>query len=782
MTPVHGPPARVNPTALPSRVSLLFCVLGGIWVVAGCSGALGPLSTSTFSIVGTATIAAFALGIRRNRPMVRWGWMVTCAALVLFVGGGAAREWLHTLGNLASSRSLVPDLITMPGYVLLGVGLTAMASSGRPSHRRDFDVMLDSVIAALGVFVLEWAYMIAPALSHAHVPVRTRVLLACYPAMSTFLVATGMRIAFRGRAQRIRAHQYLAVSFLCLLIGDVLYMLADARLMSYRGTFLDIPYGLAFIAAGSGVLHPSMAMQVAPTARARPTPTKARLGFVALALGLPAVVSAFGPASSRSDRYVVSSIALLLTAFAIWRVNRALGAHAYAELQLTHQATHDILTGLPNRRVAGAFITECLARAALSGRIVGLLFLDIDRFKMVNDTFGHSTGDELLLAVARRLQTGTQATDLVARLGGDEFVIVIDGLRGASDAIQTALRIHDLLKTPFNIGGAEVFATASIGVACGGGAAAPTDAETLIRDADLAMYQAKGAGRDGVAMFSEDVHGQVAERLRIERDLRHAVERHELAVHYQPIFSLTTGAIEGFEALLRWSHPIDGPISPDVFIPIAEETGLIVAIGEWVLNEACRAMASWRHELAGAHHLTVAVNVSARQFRSELLDVVKATLRLHDLPASALRIELTESMLISTSPATTEILTELREMGVGISIDDFGTGYSSLAYLQRYPVDCVKIDRSFVAPLSEDDTAQESLVAAIIAMCGALDMKTVAEGIEVESQHRKLRDLGCDLGQGWLFGRAMPFSDVSILLRDTFAVGASPPGWLSHPV
>jgi diguanylate cyclase (GGDEF)-like protein len=750
-------------------VSALFGIVGGVWVIAGCLGALGPLSTSTFSIVGTATIVAFILGIRRNRPAVPWGWAIICLALVLFVAGGAAREWLHTLGNLTSSRSLVPDLITMPGYVLLGVGLTAVASSDRGSRRPNLDVMLDSVIAALGVLVLEWVYLIAPALSETHAPLRTRFLLAGYPAMSTFLVATCMRITFRGRAHRIRAHQYLGVSFVCLLVGDVLYTLADARLVVFHGTLLDIPYGLAFIGAGSAVLHPSMARPTAPEAESRSTPTRARLAFVAAALGLPALVTAFGRASTRSDHYVVSSIALVLTACAIWRVNRALGAHAHAELQLTHQATHDILTGLPNRRMAGAFITECLLQAVGTGHIVALLFLDIDRFKMVNDTFGHSIGDELLLAVARRLQGGTQESDLVARLGGDEFVIVIDGLKGESDAIQTALRIHSLLRAPFNIQGAEIFSTASIGVACGGGGAGAgigtTNAETMIRDADLAMYQAKGAGRDGVAMFSESGRGQVADRLRIERDLRHAVERNELAVHYQPIVSLTTGDIEGFEALLRWFHPVDGPISPDIFIPIAEETGLIVAIGEWVLQESCRAMAVWRKEGPGARNLTVAVNVSGRQFRGELLDTIKTALHIHHLPPQSLRIELTESMLIATSESTTRVLAELRRLGIGLSIDDFGTGYSSLAYLQRYPVDCVKIDRSFVSPLSAEDTAEESLVAAIIAMSGALNMKTVAEGIEDENQRRKLTELGCELGQGWLFAKAMPAEEVSVLLR-----------------
>jgi diguanylate cyclase (GGDEF)-like protein len=738
-------------------------------VLSGCLGLLGPLSASTFPLIGSATVVAFVVGIRRNQPVLWWGWAIVCFALVLFVAGGAAREEMHTLGNLTASRSLAPDLITMPGYLLLGIGATAMASSGRVRRRPDLDVMLDSVIASLGVLVVEWVYLIAPVLSHAQVPLRIRVVLACYPAMSAFLVATCVRIAFRGRAQRVRAHQYLAVSFVFLLIGDVLYTLADARVVQFPGNLLDIPYGLAFVFAGSSALHPSMGHRSAPIPQAGPRPTKARLAFVATALGLPAVVTAFGPHSSQSDRAVVSSIALVLTAFAIWRVSRALGAHAPAERQLTHQATHDMLTGLPNRRVTGAFVADCLTRAAVSGRIVALLFLDVDRFKMVNDTFGHSVGDELLLAVARRLQGATKSADLVARLGGDEFVIVIDDLNGASDAIEIALRIHGLLRAPFTVGGAEVFCTASVGVACGGGSDAGVDAEALIRDADLAMYQAKGAGRDGVAMFSEDVHGQVAERLRIERDLRHAVDRNELIVHYQPIVSMRTGAVEGFEALLRWFHPIDGPISPDVFIPIAEETGLIAQIGEWVLDEACRTMAVWRRNLPDSVTLNVAVNVSARQFRSgELLDTVRATLKRHHLPSSALRIELTESLLLATSASTIEVLHELRRMGVGISIDDFGTGYSSLAYLQRYPVDCVKIDRSFVTPLTGDDTPEESMVAAIIAMCGALNLKTVAEGIEARAQHDKLAELGCDFGQGWLFAKAMSAAEASTILADRY--------------
>jgi diguanylate cyclase (GGDEF)-like protein len=779
--PAHDPPAGgTRVPVLGTRPSTVFALVGALLVVLGGTGALGGLSTSTFSVVGTATIAAFVVGIRRNRPALGWGWIIICVALVLFVAGGAAREALHTLGNLTSSRSLVPDLITLPGYVLLAVGATAMASSGHNRRRPDLDVLLDSVIASLGVLALEWVYLIAPALAHTRVPLHVRVLLACYPAMSAFLVATCTRVTFRGRAHRVRAHQYLAVSFVCLLIGDMLYTLDDSRLVGFHGSLVDIPYGLAFIAAGASALHPSMAHPTAPDPRARPAPTKARLAFVASALGIPAVVTAFGPQLSGSDRDVVSCLALILTACAIWRVTRALGAHADSQLQLVHQATHDMLTGLPNRRVAGAFVTQCLTRAAVSGRIVALVFLDIDRFKMVNDTFGHSVGDELLLAVARRLQGGTQTTDLVARLGGDEFVIVIDDLPSTANAVDTARRIHGLLRDPFTVGGAEIFSTASIGIACGGGTEPPTDAETLIRNADLAMYQAKAAGRDGVAMFSGDVHSQVAERLRIERDLRHAVDRNELAAHYQPIVSLRGGHLIGFEALLRWHHPIDGQIPPDVFIPIAEETGLIVAIDEWVLDQACRDMAKWRRETSAAADLTVAVNVSARQFKElELLTAVNAALGAHRLPAGSLRIELTESLLIGKSKSTTEVLEELRRIGVGISIDDFGTGYSSLAYLQRYPVDCVKIDRSFVAPLAEDDTAEESLVTAIIAMCGALGMKTLAEGIEVESQREKLIELGCDQGQGWLFAKAIPAADVSALLLDPvtrLGAGAAVPG------
>jgi diguanylate cyclase (GGDEF)-like protein len=751
-------------------------------VFVGCAGALGSLSAGTFSIVGAATVAAFVVGIWRNHPAVRWAWMIVCVALILFVAGGAAREMLNTLGNLTSSRSLLPDLITLPGYVLIGVGSIAMGSSeGR--RRPDLDVILDSVIAALGALVLEWVYLIAPGLSDAGVPSRIRILLAIYPAMSAFLVATRLTIVFRGQAHRARSQQYLGVSFGCLLVGDVLYTLADARLVQFHGTWLDIPYGLAFIAAGSSVLHPSVADRVGPVARHGPSRARTRLVFVAVALGLPAVVTVFGPDSSHSDRAVVSLIALVLAACAIWRVSRALGAHAQAERQLMHQATHDMLTGLPNRRIAGAFVAECLSRASLSGRIVALLFLDVDRFKMVNDTFGHSVGDELLLAVARRLQANIQSTDLVARLGGDEFIIVVDGLKGASDAITVALRIHESLRAPFTLDGVEIFATVSIGVACGGGGLV-TDAETMIRDADLAMYQAKGNGRDGVAMFSEDVHGQVAERLRIERDLRHAMERRELAVHYQPIISLRTGQIAGFEALLRWFHPIDGLISAALLIPIAEESGLIVQIGAWVLDEACRTMAEWRRQLPPGSTLSVAVNVSARQFlNGELLEVIRTALRVHQLPANALRIEITESMLLDTSDATTVVLGELRRMGLGLSIDDFGTGYSSLAYLQRYPVDCVKIDRAFVAPLADEDSPDESLVAAIIAMGGALGMKTVAEGIETDCQRRKLTDLGCTFGQGWLFAKAMSADDASALLRD--GLGSSIPpvaGWLSDRV
>jgi diguanylate cyclase (GGDEF)-like protein len=425
------------------------------------------------------------------------------------------------------------------------------------------------------------------------------------------------------------------------------------------------------------------------------------------------------------------------------------------EAQLTYQAFHDPLTGLPNR----ALFRERV-EYALAGRTpddVHVLFIDLDRFKTVNDSLGHGSGDQLLEAVARRLSPTLRGDDTLARLGGDEFAVLTVGAVGSGERV--ARRILEALGDPFTLSGGDVSVSASVGVACGSGTA-----ENLLRDADVAMYGAKSAGRNRYEVFDPAVHSADHNRLRLESDLVHAVERHQLRVLYQPVVELRTDAVVGFEALLRWEHPEFGTISPLDFIPIAEETGTIVAVGRWVLEEACAQVRQWQTAHPRSEPLTMAVNVSARQLQeSQFVDEVQSALDRHDVAPSTLTLEITESVLLDQSTAVGERLVELKRTGVRLAIDDFGTGYSSLSRLRALPIDMLKIDRSFVADLPASPDAA-ALVRSIIRLADSLGVSTLAEGVETAAQRDHLSQQGCGMAAGWLWSRPVPAEELLVQL------------------
>ncbi len=435
-----------------------------------------------------------------------------------------------------------------------------------------------------------------------------------------------------------------------------------------------------------------------------------------------------------------------------------------------HQALHDPLTGLPNRALLADRIGQSLARGVrLTGRVT-VLFLDVDLFKVVNDSLGHAAGDSLLIELTRRLSAVVRPGDTLARFGGDEFVIVCDDVRG-EDVDGLAERVADVLREPFEFEGRPVTVTASIGIAI---AAGSTDAETLLRDADAAMYRAKAGGRNRAVVFDEAMHDQAAARLDVENGLRSALERGELRVVYQPVVDIRDGSPVGFEALVRWEHPQLGLLTPDRFVPVAEETGLIIPLGTWVIEQATAQAAQWRREVAGAEDLWIAVNLSARQLLSpDLISVIALALAATGLPASHIRLEITESVLMDDVDRMVEAMLGIRSLGVQLAIDDFGTGYSSLSYLKSLPVSTIKIDHSFVEDLGGGDPSARPLVEAIIGMARALGMTVIAEGVETEAQLRTLQRLGAGLAQGYLWSRPMQPADVPAWISAR-ATAASP--------
>ena len=447
---------------------------------------------------------------------------------------------------------------------------------------------------------------------------------------------------------------------------------------------------------------------------------------------------------------------------AILSVNRDVGPQKALEARLAHQAFHDPLTDLPNRALFMDRLAQALARAARRGDGVAVLFLDLDRFKVVNDSLGHAAGDRLLVAVAGRLAAGLRPGDTASRLGGDEFTILLEGLDGPEDAAVIAERLGAALAAPVPLEGHAVHVTASVGIAFSAGGDA--DADALLRRADAAMYRAKRRGRGHHERYCPGLDAGRGGRLALEGELRQALERGELRVHYQPQVDLATGRVAGLEALARWRHPARGLLAPGVFIPLAEETGLILPLGRWVLVEACRQARRWGARRGGARPPVVSVNLSPRQFlQPGLADDVAGILRATGADPRALQLELTEGVLLEHTGATTATLEQLKTLGVGLAIDDFGTGYASLGYLRQFPLDTLKIDRSFVAALEGDDGA--ALVEAMVTLAHRLGLRTVAEGVETAAQADRLRALGCDLGQGWLFAKPSPARAAGRLLR-----------------
>ena len=464
------------------------------------------------------------------------------------------------------------------------------------------------------------------------------------------------------------------------------------------------------------------------------------------------VVASYNP--SRRWEAIEQEVLLAFAEHASLALNdaSALEAMRKAYAEAVHLAHHDTLTGLPNRALVLDRLDHALVRGKRHEASVGVLFVDLDRFKVVNDTLGHSVGDEVLIRIGERLRAAMRPEDTVGRLSGDEFVVVCDDMDPV-DLLRVADRVAAAIEVPLPLYGRDTVITASIGIAAvnGGGRA-----EDVLRDADVAMYRAKEQGRARIEVFDEAVRARLLERLETEHLLRRALGRGELRLDYQPIVRVVSGDLGSFEALVRWNHPERGLVAPDEFIPLAEDTGLIIPIGQWVLREACAQLSAWRAASPTMSAVQVSVNLSAKQFNNpDIVATVADALALASLPAAALTLEITESVLMEQVEATAHTLQALKDLGVGLSIDDFGTGYSSLSYLKRFPVDVLKIDRSFVDGLGTD-ADDHAIVGAVVSLAHALGLSVVAEGVETTSQLNELRRLGCDSAQGYLLGRPEP--------------------------
>jgi diguanylate cyclase (GGDEF)-like protein len=711
--------------------------------------AAGPvaLRVPAMALVLLGGLVALHVGPRRNVGAdARGPWRLLCAAAYLFVLTCAIRAaFPATMATPPTNATLIPDGIVVAAYACIGAAFFGLLRRRRAGE--DDPARIDAVLVGLAAAFMVWTFLISPTM-HQVGATPLRVADSLFPVADVVLLVLVAQLMLAGGGRQ-PALWMLVLAACSMFVADMLFTLRDSMLADVSQHGLDSLFMLMFVLLAAAALMPSARTLTEPQHVVVRDLSRLRTVVIAVMTAGPVVIISLMPTSGRLDDLIRTVLCTLLILSVLARVVRSNNSRARAERVTRRRSTHDALTDLPNRELLTETVTRWAGEVTAEHQEISLLFLDLDRFKTVNDHWGHGVGDELLCAVAERLRLQVRAEDLVARIGGDEFVIALASPSHLRLAESLADRLLDEFARPFALSVGDVVVSVSIGVAKSFGGA---HALELIRDADTAMYKAKGSGRNGYALFDASLRDELRDRVKVEQALRGAVGRGELAVHFQPIVDLATGGLDGFEALMRWHSPELGPVSPLEFISIAEETGMIVEMGTWLLHESARQLAKWHAERDATLH--VSVNVAVRQLRDgSLVRIVDDVLRETGLPASALWLEITESGVMEDIEAALLTLNALRALGVTLCVDDFGTGYSSLSYLHRLPVGIVKIDRSFVTDVGSAG-GNEPIVRAVLAMTRAMGQRVVAEGVETVAQRDWLRAQGCDLAQGWFYGRA----------------------------
>jgi diguanylate cyclase len=718
------------------------------------------VATAAFAAVALGTVITLFTGPRWHRARPRYPWQLLGAAGIAFLAGALIRPWSAERTGWAA---LLGDAFTVPGYLLMFLSLGGLLRA-RGSIQRH--AVIDGLIVCVGAGLASALLLAAPAATIDGRPPLVSVLAGLYPLFDVVFLLLLVNLAFTTKDLR-PGYLLLLCGLLMLLAGDLAYAIIGVSGDLTGSSLLDLPFLVTFTLIGSAALHPS----IADLSQAKTLPVQAwswrRLLLIVPALVVPHALTATVTESSLAARVLIAAAGITMVALLVSRAVTAVRDYAAAKLTSEHQATHDPLTGLPNRLMLAQEIGRVLGTNAPATTASGaplsagepavwVLFLDLDGFKLVNDSWGHEAGDQLLVEVASRLRATVPEPDMVARVGGDEFVVARVGNR--QETVILVEQIMDRLSAPVQVSSAEVVITPSIGVVGSAAGMAPVPAvaavtaEALLRDADTAMFRAKADGRGRWTEFDASMHERVRERVELELALRHALATEQLRLAYQPIVELATGRLVGAEALLRWTHPTRGTISPVVFISIAEDSGLIAGIGRWVLDGTLRQVSAWRSDGLVDDDFWVSVNVSPRQLRdSTLPGKVSEALERWKVPHTCVVLEITESVMIDASSVTDQVLFDLRRLGVKMVVDDFGTGFSALGYLRRHPVTGVKIDRSFVDGLGTD-AEDEEIVRAVVAMSSALKLTVVAEGVENQAQQEVLAALGVTVGQGHMWG------------------------------
>ena len=724
--------------------SQLAWLIGAVGVVLGLVNMLTPSTTvgNTFYFIAATQLAlCVVVGFFAHRPDPRT-WLVILGVSLFTVAG----QTLADNSLPADTLRIVSESFFLAVQVLLASALLLVTL--RRNGTAILNSLGDALVVALGAWLLIWVGLLQPSLNVAGEPTVISVLRGITLATSTIVLFLLISLLF-SEANRTPSIWLLFGAISLSLLGDFLFAFDKSGHASISDRFLNAPYVISLFLASATFLHPSVrSLTHRSTTRLR-QPLLGRLVLTTTALVVPLITIALFDPRNQVDRVIRAISLFVLAASVTARVIQAVRTNARTQAVLVKTAQTDALTLLPNRSLMLKHIEEAVDNAWRTGRIPAVHFIDVDRFKNINDSLGHSAGDDVLVAVAQRLTNAVPTSAIVGRISGDEFVVLEPDSISDVEAMKTAERILECFREPLALRQGDVFVSASIGVACSHAADSPSP-EEILRHADAAMYRAKDAGRNCIALFDASMLERATQRLTLETALYRALERQELTLVYQPIIDLHLGDVLGFEALMRWEREDGSTSSPAQFIPIAEETGIIVPIGAWALIEALTHLRTWIDAGICPETASMSVNVSPRQLHDpQFVSVVSEALSRTRVQPQQLWLEMTESIMITEPEQALAALRRLNTLGVRIAIDDFGTGYSSLSLLQSFPIQRLKIDRSFISGIA-DDVSARSLVKTILAMSDALGLDTVAEGVETARQLEALIELHCAKAQGYL--------------------------------
>ena len=723
-------------------------IVGSVVHVLGGATNIGSVvyGLALLAIVVSTVISATRHQLDRR---ILSGFFVIIAAIII--------GQLFSAASLGAVEHLVAEVAFFVVQITLVLGLLLVAQ--RRIGREPLGILADASILSLGAWLVVWIVVLRPlfdTVSNEPFVASVRGLTFSLSAVVLFLLVT----LLLGDSDNSTVVWLASSAILSSLIGDVLWALHEAEVITTSLAVRNAPYVMALFAACATLLHPGIRNLTAQGSYHAARPMAGRLVVVISGLVVPIAVFALTDAQDTRDRIVRTVSVLFLSSVVLLRVVIAVRANAQLQSRLIESAQTDALTGLANRSLMLEHVDTALRTAWRDNRQPTVLFIDVDRFKNINDSLGHAAGDDVLIAVATRLRLILPTHCVVGRIAGDEFVVLDPQTNGPNESMVLADRVLESFHEPLALRQGDVFVSASIGVSTYR-PSVTNSADDLLRHADTAMYRAKESGRNCVAIFDESMLASVTQRLAVETALYRALERRELRLVHQPIIDVGLGEVVGFEALMRWDRDDGSSISPAEFIPIAEETGTIVPIGAWALLEALTHLGEWIASGVCPRDATMAVNVSPRQLSDpNFVNLVSEALTRAHIPARQLWLEVTEGVMISQPDQALDALTKLCDLGVRVAIDDFGTGYSSLSLLQKFPIHCLKIDRSFISGVADNADAR-SLVRTIIAMCESMGLDIVAEGVESVRQLQVLGEMRCAKAQGYLISHPVPPESIA---------------------